>query len=103
MIFNKQQLHQMLECAEYVGEVFVNLRKGKAQTRYIVKVSPDAKYYNFEKEDICNVDNDLVGYWMQKWEGDNSYDSYRCRLEDNDEWVKCKQIEVIKTKWEEEL
>lgn len=103
MIFNKQQLHQMLECAEYVEETFVDLRKGKAQTRYIVKVSPNAKYYNLEKEDICEIDEDLVGYWMQEYEGDNSYDSYKCRLEDNYGWVQCESVEVVSTVWREAL
>ena len=103
MIFNKQQLHQMLECAEYVDEVFVDLRKGKAQTRYIVKVSPNARYYNLEKESICEIDEDLIGYWMQEYKGDNYYDSYKCRLEENYGWVKCESIEVVSTVWREAL
>lgn len=100
MEFNKSQLHQMLECATYEDEVFVDLRKGLAQTRYIVQVSSRAEYFDLDKEEILPVDENLVGYWMQQYESDNSWDEYSDRLSDNNGWVKCKQVEVVTTKWE---
>ena len=100
MKFNKSQLHQMLECAKYVDEVFVDLRKGQAETRYILHVSPDAEYFDLDKNEMATVDEDLVGYWMQQYQSNNSWDSYNERLYDNEGWVKCKQVEVVTTKWE---
>lgn len=96
-----KQYWQLQECAEYVDEVFVELRKGKAQTRYIIKVSPDAQYFDLDTNDIETVDQSLVGYWMQRFATDNSWDSYKRRLEDKDDFVKCEKNIIQTINWRE--
>lgn len=100
MIFTANQLHQMVVCCKYVDEVFVDLRKGKAQTRYIVYVPVGSQYFCLEDDVMKTVDPNLTGYWMQEFYGDNSWDGYLETLQDNDGWVKCKSVEVTTLKWE---
>lgn len=100
MIFNDNQLDQMVDCCKYIDEVFVNLRKGKAQTRYIIEIQSGSRYFNTTSYDMDVVDEELVGFWMQEFETDNSWDGYLDTLRDNNGWVKCKPVEVKTIKWE---
>ena len=100
MIFDAQQLEQMLDCCRYVDEVFVNFRKGKAQTRYIIEVESGTNYFNTTTYDFEVVGEDLVGFWMQEFETDNSWDGHFETLRSNNGWVKCEPVEVKTIKWE---
>lgn len=96
-----KEYRQLQECAEYVDEVVVELRKGIAQTRYIVKVKPNSYYFDLDTNNIVPVDSTLVGHWMQRFPTDNRYDSYRHRLEDKDDFVKCEKHVVEIISWRE--
>ena len=100
MIFDENQLEQILYNCRYVDEVFVNLRKGKAQTRYIIEVERGSTYFNTKSYNLDAVDKELLGFWMQEFETDNSWDGYIEALRNNNGWVKCKPVEVKTIKWE---
>lgn len=97
----QNQYWQLQEVAIYVDEIFVEMRKGVPQTRYILEVKPLSVYYDLDKNQRAEVDSDLVGYWMQKFPTDNRYDDWQDVVRNNGEFVKCKPIEVTTVTWEE--
>lgn len=88
------------ECYTYVDEVFVEMRKGVAQTKYIIEIQPDAEYMCMKTYEYVPVTKDLVGFHMMMHPRDLNYIDYRNAIMDYD-WVKCKPVEVVTTVWEE--
>lgn len=101
MKFTEENLREIMGlCAEYVEEVFVETRKSVPQTFYVVKISNDETFWNWESEQIENIPDWAIGYWKTDQADDNTYYTYNYRIK-NDDWVKVIQKETITYEWEE--
>lgn len=84
-------------CTEF-DEVFVGIRKGVAQTRYIALVEEDAEYWDGDK--MVPVPDEVKGFWMMSCATDLKYTNFSLALKDFD-WVKCERVEVITYEYKE--
>lgn len=88
------------ECYRNIDEVFVQMRKGVAQTKYIIEVAPDAEYMCTKTYEYIPVPEHLIGFYMMKYPTDLNWadpvDAIKAYV-----WVKCKPVEVVTTVWEE--
>lgn len=89
----------MLTCAEFVEEVYVATRKGVPQTFYVVEITEDKQFWNWETNQIENVPKWAVGYWRTDCADDNTYYGYDYRIE-NDYWVKVERKEIVTYEYE---
>ena len=89
----------MLTCASFVEEVYVETRKGVPQTHYIVEITEDKQFWNWETNQIENVPDWSVGYWRTDCADDNTYYSYGYRIK-NDYWVKVERKEIFTYEYE---
>lgn len=101
--FTKEELFIIEQDYYLVDEVVVDIRKGIPQTRYVVEFGcKDTQVWCNEKDCMIDFPEHLKGLWMQDWATDNTYDSVSCRLKDPDEgWVKCKEVEVTTSEYQE--
>lgn len=102
MKFTKEQITDLRWVVDYVTEQPEGLRKGKVQTRYVITI-PDKECIWCEKtEDLVRPQKEFIGYYIQRYPTDNSYENYMERFEDEyQEWVKCEEVEVVTTQWKE--
>lgn len=101
--FTKEELFIIGQDYYLVDEVVVDIRKGIPQTRYVIEVGCyDKQVWSLEKDCLIDFPDYLKGLWMQDWATDNTYDGVSSRLKDEDEcWVKCKQVEVTTYEYQE--
>lgn len=81
------------QCISYVDEVFVDMRKGVAQCRYIGEITANSEYWN-EDNTYHKVPDYLVGFWMMEYQTNLNYMGFSEAVR-NEEWVKCEKIETI--------
>ena len=97
MNFTTEEVLQQV--AVEFDEVFVNMRKGIGQTKYIALVKDDAEIW---VEDKCYpVPEKYKGFWMMKYAYNLQHTDFREALREY-EWVKCVQKEVVHIEYVEE-
>lgn len=96
MEFTQQEILQ--QTAIEFDEVFVDMRKGIAQTKYIALVKDDAEVWI---EDKCYpVPDEYKGFWMMEWQDNLQYVNFSEAIREY-EWVKCEQKEVVSIEYVE--
>lgn len=81
-------------CIKEVDEVFVDMRKGVAQTRYIGVINEGAEYWDEKQGRLLVVPENLVGLWMMKDYYDLRYLNFREAV-NHESWVRCTKVETI--------
>lgn len=89
----------MSTCAEFVEEVYVEIRKGIPQTFYVVEITEDKQFWNWQTNQIEKVPDWSVGYWRTDQAEDNTHYSYAYRIK-NDYWVKVERKEIVTYEYE---
>lgn len=89
--------HELLQSARRVCEHFVELRKGVAQTFYVVQIEETSEYWDWREECIRPVPRWAVGYWRQRFADDHRHKDIvpHCIA---DEWIPT--IETSQQGWE---
>ena len=85
----------MLECAiSQEEEIFIDMRKGIAQTKYVFYIEPNQTWNDWEnvKRDIPIPDK-YSGWWMMDFADNLQHQNLQHCLDDHD-WVKCKRVET---------
>lgn len=90
--FSDKEIEIIRESAEEVDEYFVEMRKGVAQTRYVMHV-PDVDFLGNKPP------KHLVGLWMMAYPCDLSYTALDQAISLYD-WVRCKEVKVTTTAYE---
>lgn len=92
MMFTEQELEYISQVVRGCEEEFIEMRKGVPQTKYIIHI-PDEEVWCSDVEDFIPVPHHLVGYWREKWAGDNTQISVEERLGTRDPYN-------FKTEWD---
>lgn len=98
--FTPRELRILDQVAIQVDEVYIEDRKGIAQTRYIMRVDEGATWNDWDS-DMCAdeiVSSSLVGHWMTAFPDNLTYRDMAECLKDL-HWVKCEPKEVITIEW----
>ena len=88
-------VRKILEHSVEVDEVFEDMRKGIAQTFYVVKIPKDITYWDEDRQNMVTVltPSDFPRLWRMSWPDDLKYISLSQALKDYD-WEPCKAVDV---------
>ena len=98
MQFEGKDLEIVLEVSREIEEVYVEDRKGRQQTKYVMEVISD-DYWDFDEDDVLQVPEHLKGQWMMEYANDLEYETLNDCLR-RYSWVKCEQVEKTVLVWE---
>lgn len=77
---------ELLQSATCVAEHFVEMRKGVAQTFYVVKIEEANEYYDWREECVRPIPRWAVGYWRQHFADDHRHKDIVPHCLDDD-WI----------------
>ena len=94
-------VRKILEHSVEVAEVFDDMRKGIAQTFYVVRVPEEVTYWDETKEDMVTdrTPPDFPTLWRMSWSDDLKYTPLSQALKDYD-WEPCKAVDVTVTEYQ---
>ena len=97
--FTDAEKEILVGVATELDEFFVEERKNVPQNKMVIGVE-EGTYYNYPEYKEIPIPSHLVGTWMMDYADDLSHKPKRECINQY-KWVRCEQVKVVVTQWEE--